>query len=244
MKKLFIAMAVIASIGLIGCNDDLENIEIEVSSLQDSLNIVINQHNALLDSVSYLIEMINDSDTADINALKMAQLASLFESISRQPEAYNILINATEMLYFDYTELLPFSDKTIEQRGLALGSLFDGIARQPGAYSKFDSAATKFLGEFNPSYMSDDFIEGKTRGLAFSNLFDGIARQPEAHGKFDSTATKFLGVYNPAYFSAELLDVSKVYAVDGLTQSLARQPEADSLFNLVCIKFFNFDFLD
>jgi len=232
-----------AIIGLVGCNkDDLADIERDVSSLQDSLGLVIDQHNALLDSISSLIDIIDYNNNVDVNALKMSQLSSLFDAIARQPEAASDLINATEMLYYDYTELLPFSDKTIEQRGIALGSLFDAIARQPEAFDKLESAAIKFLGEFTPSNMSTDFVEGKARGLAFHSSFDALARQPEAFGKIESAATKFLGDYNSSYISDELLEVSKAYAMGGLNDGLARQPEAVELFNSMCIKFFNFDF--
>ncbi len=244
MKNLFLTMAVVSIIGFVGCDKEkLSDIEKEVTTLQDSLNLAINQHNALLDSISTLIETINDKDNVDINALKIAQISSLFESMARQPEISNTLISATEMLYFDYTELLPFSDKTIEYRGIVIGSLFDAIARQPQLSDELLAAAIKFLGEFNSSTMSSDFVEGKARGIAIYSLFEGIARQPEAYDDFDSTATKLLGEYNSTYFSDELVDVSKAYAIAGLNEGLARQPEAASYFNSVCIKYLNFNFI-
>lgn len=245
MRKLLSGVAIIAIIGLVGCNkDEFAEIESDLSSLKDSLNLVIYQHNSLLDSISLLIETVNSEEVCDINALKMSQVGSLFESIARQPEASNTLIQATEMLFYDYTELLPFSDSTIEQRGYALASLFESIARQPEAYGILDSAATKFLGEFNPSYMSNDFVEGKARGIALNNMFVSIARQPQEYGKIDSLATKFIGVYDPEIFHSDLIEVSKGYAMSGLVEGLARQPEADSLFNLASINFLNFNFLE
>ncbi len=244
MKKLFLTMAVVASMVIVGCNDDdTADLENDVRSLQDSLSSIINQHNALLDSISYLIATVNEKDI-DVKSLKMEQIGSLFEAIARQPEAAEVLINATEILYSDYTELLPFSDRTIEARGMVIYFLSESIARQPEACHLLDSAATKFLGEFNPSYMSNYCTEGRARGYGLSGLFESIARQPESFNKLDSIATKYLGEYNPSYFSDELLEISKITSSRILNESIARQPQADSLLNLVCVKYLNFDFMD
>ncbi len=244
MKNILLAVALLSSIAFVRCNDDdLADIKTQVTVLQDSLRSVMDQHNALLDSVSTIIETLNRDET-DIKALKMAQISSLFEAIARQPEAYENLIAATEMLYTDYTQLLPFSDSTITARGYAINALFDGIARQPEAFHALDSAATKYLGEFNPSYINDDISVGKARGIALTGLFESIARQPAAFHDLDSVATKYIGKYDPSYISDETLEASKALALAGLNESLARQPAADSLFNLVCITYLNFHFID
>jgi len=136
-----------------------------------------------------------NSNDFDLKASKMEQVGSLFESIARQPESANLLINSTEMLYSDYTELLPLSDKAIELRGKARGAafsmLFTSIARQPEAFDVLDSAATKFLGKYDPSYISDELAE-ITKTYAMSGLNDAIARQPEADSLFNIVSKRYL----------------------------------------------------
>jgi len=135
------------------------------------------------------------NDTFDVKAYKMEQIGSLFESIARQPEAADLLINSTEMLYSDYTELLPLSDKAIElrgeARGIAFSMLFSSIARQPEAFDVLDSAATKFLGTYDPSYISDELAD-ITKIYAMTGLNEAIARQPEADSLFNIVSKKYL----------------------------------------------------
>ncbi len=244
MRNLIFGMSILLfSIAFVSCNnDELDNIEKEVTVLQDSIDIINNRHKILLDSVSSIIATLNKGE--DVNAIKIEQIGSLFEAIARQPEAAYTLIDANEILYKDYTELLPFSDKTIINRGVAIAELFDALARQPEAYSKLDSAATKYLGLFDATSMSDDYTEGKARGTALAGLFASVARQPEAHGKMDTIANKLIGEYNASYMSNDLLDVSKAFATGSLSESIARQPEADSLLNLICIRYLNFSFIN
>lgn len=200
MKKIAFLLPLVLIWFLIGCEKtELEDINQEINDLQDSISTIIEQHNQLIDSVSALIGGVNAEDF-DIKACKMEQMVSLFASMARQPEASELLIKATEMLYQDISVLYPISDKAIVERG-------------------------------------------KARGLAFGSLFESIARQPEAFNKLDSAATKFLGIYDPGYISDELLEITKAYSATAMNEAIARQPEADSLFNLVCTKYFNFDFL-
>ena len=137
-------------------------------------------------------------DTFDIKASKMEQIGSLFESISRQPYEADLLISVTEILYHDYTDLLPISDKAVFQRG-------------------------------------------KARGYSFSLLFASMARNPEAFDQLDAAATKFLGRYNPSYISSELAEITKIYTIMSISESIARNPEVDSLFNLVSKRYLNFE---
>jgi len=131
----------------------------------------------------------------DLKASKMEQIGSLFESIARQPEIADLLISSTEMLYTDYTELLPLSDTAIEQRGKARGyafsMLFSSIARQPEAFDLLDSAATKFLGKYDSNYISDELLE-ITKTYAIGNLNNSIALQPEADSLFNVVSKKYL----------------------------------------------------
>ena len=137
----------------------------------------------------------------DLKASKMLQIGALFESIARQPESAEDLIQATESLYANYTELLPLSDQAIVQRG-------------------------------------------KARGTSFGLLLVSIARQPEAFNVLDVAAEKFLGEYNPEYISDELAEITKTYALPGLTESISRQPEALDLLNTICEKYMNFEIVD
>ena len=131
----------------------------------------------------------------DIKASKMLQASSAFPAIARQPEMSSIIIQSTEMLYKDYTLLLPLSDKAVTQRGkarrAAFGSLFDAIARQLEAYSTLDSVAAKFLGVYDQTYISAD-LEDITKTFAMDSLNMSLARQPECDSVFNLVSIKYL----------------------------------------------------
>jgi F0F1-type ATP synthase membrane subunit c/vacuolar-type H+-ATPase subunit K len=142
----------------------------------------------------------NPEDAFDLKASKMEQVGSMFEAIARQPEAYKVIINASKLSYANYTELLPLSDKNIVQRGKARGfafsMLFNAIARQPEAYHMLDSAATIFLGAYNPQEISDELLS-ITKTYSVSALDSSIARQPEAFSSFNLVCQKFLNFEIP-----------------------------------------------
>lgn len=143
-----------------------------------------------------LVSCENDEiDEFDIKASKMEQIGSLFYSIARQPEAADLLIKSAEMLYSDYTELLPISDMAITQRGMARGEsfsmLFEAITMQPEAFNILDSAAEKFLGRYNSSYISDELLD-VTKTYSISILLESLARQPETDSLINLASIKYL----------------------------------------------------
>ncbi len=140
---------------------------------------------------------VNIYEEFDLKASKMEQIGSLFNAIAQQPEIAHALIKSTEIIYSDYTELLPISDKAIVQRGKARGAafsqLFYSIARQPEAFNDLDSAAMKFLGIYDPSYISDELLDiTKTYAVAALNL--SLAQQPEADSLFNIASKKYLNI--------------------------------------------------
>ena len=180
-----------------GCeNEAIDNNASDIQTLQDSIDMILEEHQALMDSVAALSENA-DEGVLDMKALKMEQTASLFEAIGRQPEAAEVLISATELLYSDYTQLLPISDENIEERGRARGiafsSLFESMARQPEAYDMIDSAAAKFLGAYDPSYISEEMLE-ITKAYSVTSLNEAIARQPGADSIFNLATQKYLNM--------------------------------------------------
>ncbi|NER16555.1 hypothetical protein [Spongiivirga citrea] len=227
MKNLIGTLLGIVFILLCSCNtNEIEDLEREVRTLNDSLSLVQAEQNSLLDSISKLIE---SNDVFDINAVKMSQIKSLFEFIARQPEAADVLISASEQIYSDFTELLPFTDSTIVERGRALAFLFEAIARQPEAFDVLDDAATQFLGAFDPANMSSNFnADTEARGIAISELFNAIARQPAAFDNLDSTATKFMGAFKVSQMSTNTVIEGKArgIALNELFVAISRQPAA------------------
>jgi F0F1-type ATP synthase membrane subunit c/vacuolar-type H+-ATPase subunit K len=137
----------------------------------------------------------NLDDSFDIKASKMEQIGGLFEAIARQPEMADELINATELIYTDYSELLPLSDQAIIQRGkargYAFGMLFYSVAMQPEIFNKLDFAATKFLGKYNSDDISDELLD-ITRTYAVNGLNESLARQPEADSLFNVISKRYL----------------------------------------------------
>jgi F0F1-type ATP synthase membrane subunit c/vacuolar-type H+-ATPase subunit K len=135
------------------------------------------------------------TDDFDLKANKMLQASSAFPAIARQPEMSSIIIQSTEMIYSNYTVLLPLSDKAVTQRGkargAAFGSLFAAIARQPEAYPTLDSVAAKFLGIYDQTYISAD-LEDITKTFAMDSLNMSLARQPECDSVFNLVSIKYL----------------------------------------------------
>ncbi|MEI6348253.1 MAG: hypothetical protein WCP69_09940 [Bacteroidota bacterium] len=136
-------------------------------------------------------------DEFDIKASKMEKASSVFDAIASQPEMAGPLIQTTALLYSDYTVLLPLSDKAIVQRGKArgigFGLLFMAIARQPEASPILDSAAAKFLGKYDPSYISNDLLE-ITQTYAIDGLNQSLARQPEVDSVLNLISIKYLNL--------------------------------------------------
>ncbi|WP_378178626.1 hypothetical protein [Aquimarina sp. SS2-1] len=247
MKNFLITLfAFTALFGFISCEqDDTDDIEIDIRNINDRLSIAREEHERLLDSITVLISSLENDADFNVNALKMSQNNSLFFSIARQPEVAEDLISASESSYSNFTELLPFSDDVILERGIAMGSLFIGMARQPSASDILNIAAAQFLGEFDEVPMSDDFfVNGRSRGLALKDLFEGVARQPEAFDTLVNTATRFLGDYDAAIFDNETNTVVKEFAIDGLIEGIARNPEAIDQLNSISIQFLGFAFIN
>lgn len=80
---------------------ELEDLSQEVSNLQNSIGVIIDQYQHLLDSISTIIYGMNEEDF-NLKAYKMGQIYSLFDAIARQPEASDILC----MKYLDFIILL------------------------------------------------------------------------------------------------------------------------------------------
>jgi len=149
-------------------------------------------------------EFVFDKDeTFDLKASKMVQIGSLFDAIARQPEAADQLVEATEELYTDFSELLPVSDEAIVQRGKArgysFGMLLISIARQPEAFDDLDAAARQFLGEYNSEYISSELAE-ITKTYAAAALYESISRMPEADSLFNVVCKRYMNfeILSPA----------------------------------------------
>lgn len=149
----------------------------------------------------YTTNNYTTGDEFDLKASKMEKASSIFEAIASQPEMSGALIQSTALFYSDYTTLLPLSDKAIVQRGKArgvgFGLLFLAVARQPEAYPILDSAAARFLGKYDSSYVSKDLLE-ITQTYALDGLNQSLARQPECDSVFNLISIKYLNLGIPA----------------------------------------------
>lgn len=178
------------------CNKDAFNdLNDDISRLQDSIAVINRDYTSLLDSLVRIQSTILDNGTTDLKAFKMEQIKYLFESISRQPEAAESLVKGTEILYTNYQELLPLSDKAIMERGrargIAFGGLLEALARQPEAEALLDAAAEKFLGAYDPEIISDELLE-HTKVYAVKSLVESLARYPEIAPRLSYISFKYL----------------------------------------------------
>lgn len=137
--------------------------------------------------------ILNESD---IKASKMEQIGELFENVARQPKVSDDLIKTAEiMLYKNYPELLPISDKSVslrgKARGYAYGKMFEGLARQPKAAPLLDTIAEQFLSKYDSEIISDELLE-YTIIYASPFIIQGMARQPEIIGEYSNFCKKYL----------------------------------------------------
>ena len=134
-------------------------------------------------------------EAPDNKAMLMEQAGGIFEPIARNPETYETQIKITSELYSDISELLPISDKAIQQRGEArghsLGLLLYALARNPGAFDKLDAAATKFLGAYDKSFINEE-MEEVTKTYAISWMNGAIARNPGIDSLLNVLSKKYL----------------------------------------------------
>jgi len=140
-------------------------------------------------------DLICECNEIDTKASKIEQIGSLFEAISRNPDTYEVLMKNTEVVYSDYTELLPLSDTAILQRGIArghsFGLLFYSVCRNPNAFEELDIAAAKFLGEYDENEISDELLD-ISKIYSISGLNEGLARNPGADSLCNVLCMKYL----------------------------------------------------
>ena len=125
-----------------------------------------------------------------------------------------------------------------------IGPLFESIARNPDSYNSLIKVTEELYSDYTELLPLTDravLQRGKARGQSFGLLFYAISRNPSVFDKFDSVAAKFLGEYDSSYINAEMEEITKTFAIDGLNEALARNPEADSIYNIVTKKYLNFD---
>lgn len=144
---------------------------------------------------TYITEETYYINEADLKASQMEQIGSLFESIARQPEAAEELINATEtMLYLNISELLPISDTLVakrgEARGKAFSAMFEAIARQPEAKTILNEVAVQFLGKYDESIINEEMLDFQ-KAYASPGIITGIARNPMTYNEMDTICQDF-----------------------------------------------------
>lgn len=134
----------------------------------------------------------------DLKAQNIEAVGPVFTAIARQPELYDELVAAAEAtLFSDYTDLLPISDRAVDQRGMARGNavglLIEAVVRQPEMKEKLDEAAGKFLGPYNSRYISAE-LNAYAITAASAAISDSYARNPELIGVIQELCKKYLNV--------------------------------------------------
>ncbi len=134
-------------------------------------------------------------EAPDNKAMLMEQVGGIFEPIARNPETYDTQVKITSELYSDIAELLPISDKAVQQRGKArghsFGLLFYALSRNPGAFDKLDAAATKFLGAYDKSVINEE-MEEISKAYAIARLNEAYARNPGTDSLLNVLSKKYL----------------------------------------------------
>ena len=138
-----------------------------------------------------------DTNEPDLKVIRMEAVGALFESISRQPDMADQLIQtATQTIYASYTALLPLNDAAVNERGVArgnaVGSLLDAIARQPEAQASLEAAAEQFLGTYEAVNITPE-MNKYVKATASSYLSSSMARNPDMADELMGVAAKYLG---------------------------------------------------
>lgn len=194
MKNYFLLFAL--AILIFSCNkSEIEDLNKNVETLQDSLDVTNNKYLYALDSLIKLQNKMIGSDSVDMKPIKMEMSGFLFTAMAQQPEIYKSLIKVMKMSYSSYQELLPISDKNIyrrgQARGEAFGRMFEAVARQPEMAAQIDSVAGIFLGKYDAAYISNELL-AQTKSFASIYLMEALARQPEAESIFNTLSIKYL----------------------------------------------------
>jgi len=177
MKKLVFIILGIVFTGLVSCNND---------DLEKDLERIETQNEELL--------AISKTNFKKTKQLKRGEvIGSLLESIARQPATAQQLDSITTKFIgaFDASQLT--GDPVIDgqSRGIAISELIEGIARQPEAFEVLTTTATKFLGDFDPVIFSNETID-VARDFTIGRLNFAIARQPEGIDLYNSVTKQFL----------------------------------------------------
>lgn len=141
----------------------------------------------------------NEVPVPDYKAEQILSTSSLYQSLGRQPEMSESLVNTTARLaqYNEIAELLPLNDKAEEERGIARGKClsecFEAIGRQPEVYDLIDKVAEKFLGSATTKTMSVKILE-YSRLYALTGLNSGLARNYAVAELYDKFSRKYLGI--------------------------------------------------
>ena len=130
---------------------------------------------------------------------QIASITTLFESISRQPEAADQLIATAERVagYSDIAQLAPISPAIWRQfgyaRGECIGACAVALARQPELSELLIQLAVQFLGEAGSEEIPDT-VNAYSKVRALPLLLESLARQPEAFNLFNQLSITLLGV--------------------------------------------------
>jgi len=130
---------------------------------------------------------------------QIASVETLFESISRQPEAADKLIATAERVagYSDIAELAPIPPSIWRQfgyaRGECIGACAVALARQPELSELLIQLGIQFLGEAGSEEIQDS-VNAYSKVIALPLLLESIARQPEAFNLFNQLSITLLGV--------------------------------------------------
>ncbi len=134
----------------------------------------------------------------DIKAVKIAQVAPLFETIAKWPDRADEFIACAEhTLYSDYRMLLPLSTEYVYERGTArgeaIGAMFVELARNPDLYDTFKAVADQFIGPYDAQYISP-LLNEYAITAAFTGMMSALSRQPDIAPQLDELAKRYLNI--------------------------------------------------
>ncbi|HIW66319.1 MAG TPA: hypothetical protein H9879_08845 [Candidatus Alistipes intestinipullorum] len=140
-----------------------------------------------------------DDTTIDLKAQNIEAVGTLFYNMARQPEEAEQLISIAETTLFNrYTDLLPISDRAVDQRGTARGSAIGQLATALTRASEemkqqlFD-AADQFLGPYDPKIISPA-LNAYAITTASNQIIEAYAYNPQMFADLQELCETYLGI--------------------------------------------------
>lgn len=174
-----------------------------------------------------------NTQSVDTEAQRIRSVGKLLESVSRQPELEEQLVQQHEdCSQYDGSYLEMTDCQLIEARVVAFGRYIEGFARQPEMEPQLKALFDSHAGLLNPTQILSCENALYLRNIAVGYLLTAVSRQPEMAETLKAMASEYIGEfldYPVIAITTPLVLAGRVQLAGTLIESVARQPELEDL---------------